>query len=85
MGDIYQATRKPLVTIIPRARMGSESVAHKAEGRMGYWLRGHEGERKNCFSKIQLVGQNIETKQLKLAKRDSAAIVLVFKTVVFRY
>ena len=32
-------------TIIPRARMG-------------YWLRGHEGERNNyCFSKIQLVGQ----------------------------
>ena len=27
----------------------------------------------------------LETKQLKLAKRDSAAIVLVFKTVVFRY
>ena len=25
--------------------MGSESVAHEAEGRMGYWLRGHEGER----------------------------------------
>ena len=24
---------------------------------MGYWLRGHEGERNNCFSKIQLVGQ----------------------------
>ena len=31
-------------TIIPRARMG-------------YSLRGHEGERNNCFSKIQLVGQ----------------------------
>ena len=30
---------------------------------MGYWLRDYEGERKNCFSKIQLVGQqNIETK-----------------------
>ena len=43
--------------IIPRARMGSESIAHEAEGRMGYWLRGHEGERNNCFSKIQLVGQ----------------------------
>ena len=44
--------------------MGSESIAHEAEGRMGYWLRGHEGERNNCFSKIQLVGQkNIETKQ----------------------
>ena len=25
--------------------MGSESIAYEAEGRMGYWLRGHEGER----------------------------------------
>ena len=39
--------------------MGYESIAHKAEGRMGYWLRGHEGERNNCFSKIQLVGKKI--------------------------
>ena len=46
------------LTIIPWARMGSESIAHEAEGRMGYWLRGHEGERNDCFySKIQLVGQ----------------------------
>ena len=45
------------LTIIPRARMGSESIAHEAEGRMGYWLRGHSGSRNNCFSKIQLVGQ----------------------------
>ena len=37
--------------------MGYESIAHEAEGQMGYWLRGHEGERNNCFSKIQLVGQ----------------------------
>ena len=37
--------------------MDSESIAHEAEGRMGYWLRGHEGERNNCFSKIQVVGQ----------------------------
>ena len=45
--------------------MGYESIAHKAEGRMGYWLRGHEGERNNCFSKIQLVGQkNIKTKHI---------------------
>ena len=22
--------------------MGSESIAHEAEGRMGYWLRGHD-------------------------------------------
>ena len=25
--------------------MGSESIPHEAEGRMGYWLRGREGER----------------------------------------
>ena len=38
--------------------MSAESIAHEAEGRMGYWLRGHKGgERNNCFSKIQLVGQ----------------------------
>ena len=24
------------LAIIPRARMGSESIAHEAEGRMGY-------------------------------------------------
>ena len=24
------------LTIIPRTRMGSESIAHEAEGRMGY-------------------------------------------------
>ena len=34
--------------------MGSESTAHEAEVRMGYWLRGHESEGNNCFSKIQL-------------------------------
>ena len=27
------------LTIIPRAQMGYESIAHEAEGRMGYWLR----------------------------------------------
>ena len=42
------------LTIIPRARMGSESIAHEAEG--------HEGERNNCFSKIQLVGQKYRDK-----------------------
>ena len=44
--------------------MGSDSIAHEAEG-----FRGHEGERDNCFSKIQLFGQkNIETKHLPLVK-----------------
>ena len=46
-----------LLTIIPLAWMGSESIVHEAEGRIGYWLRGHESERNKCFSKIQLVGQ----------------------------
>ena len=62
--------------------MGYESIAHEAEGRMGYWFRAHEGKRNNCFSKIQLVGQkNIETKHLSLVK----AIILVFKAGAFRY
>ena len=44
--------------------MGSESIAYEAEGWMGYWLvlRGHEGERNNCFSKTQLVGQKYRDK-----------------------
>ena len=43
--------------------MGFASIAREAEGRMGYWLRGHEGERNNCFSKIQLAGQNYRDKK----------------------
>ena len=42
--------------------MGSESVANEAEGRMSHWRRGHEGERKNWFRKIQLVGQKYRDK-----------------------
>ena len=45
------------LTIVPQAQMCNESIAHEAEGQLGYWLRAHEGERNNCFSKIQLVGQ----------------------------
>ena len=40
-----------------RARMGSESIVHEAEDRMGYWLRTRDGKRNNYFSKIKLVGQ----------------------------
>ena len=43
------------LTIIPRARMG-------------YWLRGHEVERNNCFSKIQLVGQKYPDKTTLASK-----------------
>ena len=48
--------------------MGSESIAHEAEGRMGYWLRGHEGERDNCFGKIQLVSQKYRDKTTLASK-----------------
>ena len=40
------------LAIIPRARIGL----------MGYWLRGQEGERNNCFSNIQLVSQKYRDK-----------------------
>ena len=49
--------------------MGYESIAHEAEGRVGYWLSGYKGERNNCFGKIQLVDQkNIETKHISQVK-----------------
>ena len=51
--------------------MGYKSIAHEAEGRVGYWLRGYEGERNNCFSKIQLVGKkNIDTNIFRKLKLD---------------
>ena len=53
----YERWEISYLTIIPWVQMGSESIAHEVEGQMGYWLRGHEGERNNCFSKIQTVGQ----------------------------
>ena len=68
MVDIYRDAS--YLTIIPRARKGNDSEAM------------HDGEKNNCFSKIQLIGQK---HQLKLAKRDSAAIVLVFEAGAFRY
>ena len=48
--------------------MGSESIADEADGQMGYWLRGHKGERNNCFSKIQLVGQKYRDKKTLASK-----------------
>ena len=46
--------------------MGSESIAHEAEGWMGYWLRGHEGESNNFLSKIQLVGKKYREQKKNL-------------------
>ena len=48
--------------------MRSECIAHEAEGRKGYWLRSHEGERNNYFSKIQLVGQKHRDKTTLTSK-----------------
>ena len=59
---MFQHVRKKYLTIIPRARMGSESIAHEAEGRIGYCFRGHEGERNNYFSKIRLVSKKFRDK-----------------------
>ena len=56
------------LTIIPWVRMGSESIVHEAQGRMRYWLRGHEGERNNWFSKFQPVGQKYRDKKTLASK-----------------
>ena len=48
--------------------MGSESIAHEAQGRMGLWLTGHEGESNNCFSNILLVGQKYRDKTTVASK-----------------
>ena len=29
--------------------MGYKSIAHEAEGQMGYWLSGYEGDRNNII------------------------------------
>ena len=47
--------------------MGSESIAHEAEGRMGYSLRGHEPW-EDGFSKIRLVGQKYRDKTALASK-----------------
>ena len=63
--------------------MGSESVAHEAEGRMSYWLRGHEGERNNCFSKIQLVGQKYRDKTTLASKTRFSRHCFGFQSQLF--
>ena len=57
----------------PKAEWAIDSEAEKTRGII-FLVKSNEISR-----------QNIETKQLELAKRDSAAIVLVFKAHTFRY
>ena len=46
-------------------KVGLESIAYEAEGRIiGYWLRGHEGERNIVLVKSNQLVKNIETKIL---------------------
>ena len=65
--------------------MGSESIAREAEGRMGYWLRGHEGERNNCFGKMQLVGQKYRDKTTLASKARFSRHCFGFQSRPFRY
>ena len=49
-------------------KVGSEWIAHEDDGPMGYWLRGYEGERNNCFSQIRLVGKKYRDKTTLASK-----------------
>ena len=73
------------LTIIPRAQVGSESIAHEADGRMDHWLRGHEGERNNCFSKLQLVGQKYRDKTTLASESETLILFCRQKAGAFRY
>ena len=57
--------------------MGSESIAIDSEAVRAKGII--------VLVKYNLLIKNIETKLLKLAKRDSAAIVMVFKSDAFRF
>ena len=64
--------------------MGSESIAHETEGLMGYWLSGHEGERNNCISKIQLILSKISRQNnFSLLKLDTNSFFAAKKPALF--
>ena len=64
--------------------MGSESITPEAEGRIGYCLGGHEGERNSCFSKVKVVGQKYRDETTLASKRRFSPHCLVFKAGAFR-
>ena len=59
------------------------AIIPRAFGPMGYW--GHEGERNNCFRKIQLVDQKYLDKTTLASKTRFSRNFLVFKASAFRY
>ena len=76
-----------LLAIIPRARIGSESIANEAEGPNGLLTQSPCMRVRGIIVLVKSIWlvKNIETKQFSLAKRNSAAIVLVFKAGAFCY
>ena len=49
--------------------MGSEWIAHSVFVRKGYWLRGHEGERKKQKKSIKSKPDGLKTKAATLKKK----------------
>ena len=58
--------------------MGSESKAHSAEWAID--SETHDGEGNNCFSKIQLVGQNYRDKTTLASKTRFSRHCFVFQS-----
>ena len=65
--------------------MGTESIAHEAETDWAIDSEAMKARGIIVLVKSNMLVKSIETKQLYLAKRDSVAIVLVFKAGTFRY
>ena len=57
------------------------AIIPRAFGPMGYW--GHEGERNNCFRKIQLVDQKYLDKTTLASKTRFSAIFWFSKPALF--
>ena len=52
--------------------MGYDSIAHEAEGRMGYWFKGHEGEERIVLVKSNyLVKKTSRLNGLRKLKLDT--------------
>ena len=58
----FQNQPWPVRTLFPARYFCYLTIIHRAQ--IGYWLRAHEGERNNFFSKIQRVGQKISRQNI---------------------
>ena len=64
----YVKTRRYIFNNHSSSTNGLWVNSPSAFGLISSWLRGHEGERNDCFSKIQLVGQNYRDKTTLASK-----------------